>query len=206
MENIQNILKMSEDVLDRALSNNYINVSLKVFLGLYAAFAAPKLPPSMADLMDNSFIRIVFAFAIIFLATKDVGLALMLSITFIITLQTANKFRLYNTSLSKATEGGVSWLPSANPSTGDDSQNEISEPVDETVEQYEGIPPSIVENAEEIVNEEVGAITTETHINNNEVPGADQQSCQKSLENQHCIQGLESSTPPGYDGEQHSDF
>ena len=32
-----NLLKNSETILNRALDNNYINVSLKILLGLYAA-------------------------------------------------------------------------------------------------------------------------------------------------------------------------
>ena len=210
MENIQKVFKMSEEVLDRALANNYINVSLKVFLGLYAAFAAPKLPPSMADLMDNVFVRISFAFAIIFLATKDAGLALMLSITFIITLQTANKFRLYNTTLSQAAKGEVSWLPSVSGNEENDSQNDATEEATgvetDSIEQYEGVQPSIIDNAETVANEEEASNEEVDTDANNGVPGADQSSCQKSFENQHCIQGLENSTPSGYSGAEHSDF
>lgn len=103
-----------EKVLNRGLDNIYINTALKVFIGLYAAFAAPKLPPSLVNLMDNVFVRIGFAFIIVFMAVRDPSIAIMIAVAFIITLQTANKYRLINTSLSVSAPNESSWLPSAN--------------------------------------------------------------------------------------------
>ena len=62
-----------------------------------------------------------------------------------------------------------------------------------------------VENAEKI---EADSEDNKDSVQNstNEVPEADQNSCQKSFENQHCIQGLESATPSGYNGVEHSEF
>ena len=37
-------LSSVENIVDSVLGNQYANVSLKVFLALYAALAAPKLP------------------------------------------------------------------------------------------------------------------------------------------------------------------
>ena len=84
-----NILNELEKVLNRGLGNQYINLTLKIFLCLYAAMVAPKLPPSIANLMDNTLVRVVVAFIIVFMATKDPSLALLVSLAFIITLQTA---------------------------------------------------------------------------------------------------------------------
>ena len=109
---VQNVMTESETVLNRALDNPYINTGIKVFLGLYAAFAAPQLPKSLANLMDHVLVRIGFAFVIVFMATRDPSIAILVAIAFIVTLQTANKFRLYDTSLSKAAPGELSWLPS----------------------------------------------------------------------------------------------
>jgi hypothetical protein len=117
MEQVNTIVKdlvvTAETVLNRSLDNVYISTTLKVLIGLYAAFAAPKLPPSLVDLMDNIVVRIAFAFIIVLTATRDAGMALMIAIAFIVTLQTANKYRLINTDLSVAAAGQSSWLPSA---------------------------------------------------------------------------------------------
>jgi hypothetical protein len=145
MEQVNTIVKdlvvTAETVLNRSLDNVYISTTLKVLIGLYAAFAAPKLPPSLVDLMDNIVVRIAFAFIIVLTATRDAGMALMISIAFIVTLQTANKYRLINTDLSVAAAGQSSWLPSA--------KRESFEDGDDPAPEEEGVggetPPSATE-------------------------------------------------------------
>jgi len=109
---VGNVMSESENILNRALDNEYISTAIKIFLGLYAALAAPQLPKSLVSLLDNIFVRILFAFSIVFMATRDPSIALMIAVAFIVTLQTANKMRLYDTSLSIANPGDTSWLPS----------------------------------------------------------------------------------------------
>ena len=114
---VENVVSESETVLNRALDNVYISTALKVFIGLYAAFAAPQLPKTLVDLMDNVIMRIAVAFLIVFLATRDPSIALLVAIAFVVTLQQANKLRLYDTSLSVAAPGQSSWLPSVSGET-----------------------------------------------------------------------------------------
>ena len=127
-DTVQNVLKESETILNRALDNPYINITIKILLGLYAALAAPKLPQSLSNLVDNTFVRIAFAFLIVYMATRDPSIAILIAIGFIITLQTANKMRLYNTDLSVSNEGETSWLPSAKEIQGTDSEENVDEP------------------------------------------------------------------------------
>ena len=110
---VRDSVETIETVLNRSLDNVYISTTIKVLIGLYAAFAAPKLPPSLVDLMDNIIVRVAFAFVIVLTATRDPSIALMIAIAFIVTLQTANKFRLMSTELSVSAPGQTSWLPSA---------------------------------------------------------------------------------------------
>ena len=74
MEEIQNIIEpvvnASEKVLNRARQCIY-GTAIKVFLVLYAAFAAPKLPPTLVNLADNTLVRIIFAFVIVLTATRS---------------------------------------------------------------------------------------------------------------------------------------
>jgi len=51
-------IKSGEKLLDSALDNIYINTGLKVFIGLYAALAAPNLPGVLRDLFSNTIFRI----------------------------------------------------------------------------------------------------------------------------------------------------
>ena len=102
-----------ESGLDEGLSNKYISTTLKVLLALYAAFAAPKLPKEMALMLDHTVVRIIIAALIVFVATKDSSMAILLALAFILSLQTANKYKLIDTSESVSKKGQLSWLPSA---------------------------------------------------------------------------------------------
>ena len=117
MEELQKValeaMASLETNFNRGLDNVYINTALKIFLVLYAALAAPKLPISLTILFDNIFVRIGFAFMIVFMSLRDPGLAIMIAIAFIVTMQTATKNKLINSSLSTAEDGELSWLPSA---------------------------------------------------------------------------------------------
>lgn len=230
MDEITNLVKdlitQTETVLNRGLDNVYITTAIKVFLGLYAGFAAPKLPPSVLLLMDNIIFRVAVAFMIVLVATRDPSIALMISVAFIITLQTANKYRLINTSLSVAAPGQTSWLPSAKTDidnfmghekneekTVEDTPNPMNnEAVSEQAENQEPYMPfhSNVEESdieqmreaqisENFHNVERPFTSESQFVNaqNNLVPGSDQQSCVQTFKNQHCTQGLSVNSPQG---------
>lgn len=108
------ILKDIEGSLEYGLSNPYVSTSIKVLIALYAAFAAPSLPKGLASLFDNSFVRILIAVLIVYIATKDSSMAILLALAFILSLQTANKYKLIDTSRSVNSPGQLSWLPSEN--------------------------------------------------------------------------------------------
>ena len=124
-----NVLDSTENSLSKLLDKPYVNVSLKVFLGLYAAFAAPKLPKNLALLLDSTLVRVIFAALIVFTSLKDPVTAILIAIIFIVTLQTAAKYRLYNTSESVLVPGGISWLPSAKEGAIVEEKSKIAENV-----------------------------------------------------------------------------
>ena len=107
------LIGQAETILNRALDNVYILTAIKVFLGLYAALAAPRLPATLVNLFDNTLVRVAVAFVIVLIAIREPSVALMVAVAFMVTLQTANKLRLYNTELSVSLPGETSWLPSA---------------------------------------------------------------------------------------------
>tara|TARA_B100001094_G_scaffold275672_1_gene283358 strand:- start:498 stop:1406 length:909 start_codon:yes stop_codon:yes gene_type:complete len=154
-DTVQNVLKESETILNRALDNPYINITIKILLGLYAALAAPKLPQSLSNLVDNTFVRIAFAFLIVYMATRDPSIAILIAIGFIITLQTANKMRLYNTDLSVSNEGETSWLPSAKEIQGTDSEENEPELVDDAspFKPVTELVSNVVDTAGNLVND-----------------------------------------------------
>merc|ERR1712166_66509 len=103
----------AEQILDRGLANIYISTSIKLFLGLYAALAAPKLPKVLLELMNSVVVRVIWAAVIVVMATKDPSIAIITAIAFIVTLEAGNKMKLYDTSASISNPGETSWLYSA---------------------------------------------------------------------------------------------
>jgi|LakMenEpi03Aug12_release.lakeMendotaPanAssembly.Ray.scaffolds.fasta_scaffold75725_3 hypothetical protein len=189
---MDNLLKSTEKLLDNTLSNVYVNTGLKVFLGLYAALAAPNLPSMLRDLFSNTIFRIFWAFLIILIATKDSSLALMLAIAFVVTLYSINKYKLMNTNLSVSNPGELTWLPSAkgivpSPVQVAPTNNEVP-----TVSISDMQPASDTEHYPE-QSELLSASSPEL------VPGIDQKSCVKTWTNEMCIQGLEHSGVNGFD-------
>ena len=259
MSEINAVVKQFETILNRTLDNVYISTGLKVFIGLYAAFAAPKIPATLVNLFDNILVRIGIAFVIVLMATKDASLALLTAVAFIMTLQTANQQRLWNTDLSASDPGESSWLPSARMQAPMQEQ-EMEMPQQEMVmqeqemempEQEMEMPQQEMEmpqqgcaskcgqscegfqnvmpmhqnndNSEEFMSETrpsenfkdypkepvanepeqspQNVFTSQNQFlsaQNNSVPGANQNSCVKSWENQHCIQGIQTNAPNGF--------
>jgi hypothetical protein len=115
MNQITSVFKQFENVLDKGLSNIYVSTGLKVFLGLYAAMAAPKLPPFILKLFENPLMKVFWAGLIVIFATKKPDIALLLAIAFVITIEVANKQNIYDTSHSYTAPGEISWLPSTKP-------------------------------------------------------------------------------------------
>jgi hypothetical protein len=112
-ESLNSVIDKAETELGNVLDNSYVYVALCVFLGLYAAFAAPNLPKNVALLLDSTVVRVIFAAVIVLTAFKNPIAAILLAVAFIVTLQTANKYKLYETSESVLAPGSISWLPSA---------------------------------------------------------------------------------------------
>ena len=225
MEEVQKVLmpliNPVEKVLNRGLDNVYINTALKVFIGLYAAFAAPKLPPSLVNLMDNVLVRIGFAFIIVFMAVRDPSIAIMIAVAFIITLQTANKYRLINTSLSVSDPGESSWLPSAKEETVDTEEQDVPlHPMQENANAEdvnnmrasmpsENLKEHIIEPMASGSNENSNSFTSTYQFldsQSNNVSGSNQESSVQTFANQHSIQGMQTNTPDGHEGSGYSEL
>lgn len=67
---------------------------IRLVLLVYAAFVAANLPKNIAVLFDNIIVRLVLVLLILALATVDPAGALLLTIGFVLSIQTANKLHL----------------------------------------------------------------------------------------------------------------
>lgn len=178
------LIKSAEKLLEELLSNVYVNTSLKVFIGLYAALAAPRLPKMLQDLFNNMVFRVLVAFLIVLLATKDASLALMVALAFIITLYSISKSQLMETDLSISLPNETSWLPSAK-----QGGSELFQETVEMTNQNQADTTEMFSQQSELLGNSSPEI----------VPGADQTSCIKTWKNEMCIQGIEKDNVGGID-------
>lgn len=66
------------------LDNSYLYTIGKLFIILYSAIVAPKLPSHIAKLFHQSIFQIIIFAIITFVATKDMTMSILLTIAFFI--------------------------------------------------------------------------------------------------------------------------
>jgi hypothetical protein len=80
----------------KVLDNQYVSTAITLALILYAGVAAPKLPESMAKLLDNSIVKLLLFILIAFIAKKNITIAIVAAIGVMVTLQTLTRHRVNN--------------------------------------------------------------------------------------------------------------
>ena len=73
------------------LENPLINGTLKIFLIIYAATIAPKLPNFLVKLFKNPVIKMIVLFLISYTGIKDPVMSLMIAVAFTLTMLSLNK-------------------------------------------------------------------------------------------------------------------
>lgn len=84
---------------DRLLKHKYLNLLVVLLIALYAGMAAPALPNIVISAVDSTVGKLVFLFLIGFVASRNIQVALMVAVAFVVTLHVAN---------SRATERFIS--------------------------------------------------------------------------------------------------
>jgi hypothetical protein len=88
MEGINTSSNMANNSFEYLTNNKIISAMIGLFLALYAALAAPKLPKSITLWFDNFWFKLGFMFLIAYMSTKDVGIAIISAVALLVTLQT----------------------------------------------------------------------------------------------------------------------
>ena len=141
MDLVNSLLDTSENQLNSLFDNEYLSGLLKILLISYACIISPKLPQSILQLFDNTIIKLLIIFAIVYVAKRDFTIALLISIAFVITLQVINKNKLSDLSdiknvLSGGSTNNPSQQPIVNNSTDQPIVNDVtSNPLDQNVSQ-----------------------------------------------------------------------
>jgi len=74
--------------------NEYVTAALSLFLILYAAYAAPKLPPYILMLFDQPLFKLLIFFLIIYTARKNPTVAIIAAIGFMVTMQALTSYKV----------------------------------------------------------------------------------------------------------------
>jgi len=226
---IKSLIGSVDGILDRAVENKYLLTTLKVFIVLYAALAAPQLPGFILRLLNHTLVRVAIAFFIIMISMKEPATALLAAVAFIITLQYADQQALWDTTLSESEPGSLSWLPSAKkaPEMPEVVVNEENVPAvstpSRTMPMSNGTDfPSQATMTPEVMPLELqltqtvnppvegyagyGIPSSVADPQNNLVPGVDPRDSVQTWMNQHSAQGFSTNSPMGFDGNHHSSF
>ncbi len=87
-------LKNVDANIQKFFKNEYVSWILRIILILYAAMVAPSIDRKVSSIFDNVLVRLIIACIIVFLSFHDTTLAILLSIAFVVSIQTLNKHKV----------------------------------------------------------------------------------------------------------------
>jgi hypothetical protein len=87
---VKNALKTANDYINKGRSNSYLTAALTVFVILYGALAAPKLPSFIANLFNNAIFRLLCLFTIAWIASKNAQVAIIVAVVFTLIMSLLN--------------------------------------------------------------------------------------------------------------------
>jgi len=129
-------------------SNEYVSSALSLFLIVYAAYAAPKLPGYILNLFDNPLFKLVLFFLIVYTAKKNPTVAIIAAIGLMVTLHALNKLKLDQMMMALMRSNGQAM---------EEEAAEMDEPltIDEVAMEEMSLPAEAVANGiQEEINEE----------------------------------------------------
>lgn len=84
-------MEIVDTTLSSIFSDKYASTAITLFLVLYGGLAAPKLPGFIVKLFDNPIFKILILALIVYNGNRDPAFAIMIAVTFTITLNTISK-------------------------------------------------------------------------------------------------------------------
>lgn len=87
--NFDNNYDYTIDSYTNFLNNEYAVAGITLFLILYAALIAPRLPRSILKWFNNWLVQLILFFAILYISTKNITIALITTLAVIITIMVA---------------------------------------------------------------------------------------------------------------------
>lgn len=82
-------------------NNKILSSILAMFLVLYAAMAAPKLPKNIVKMFDNVVVKLVYMFLMAYLVSKNPSVAIISAVGLLITIQTLSYYEASDSASQK---------------------------------------------------------------------------------------------------------
>lgn len=79
-----NILSTVDARVSSLLQNPYVMAVLKLTLTLYAAQLAPRLPDTVSLYLQNTFVKLLALFLIVYIGNRDIQLAILLAVIYVL--------------------------------------------------------------------------------------------------------------------------
>ena len=157
------VIKKIQKILMKPLAlleNKYIAGAVKIFLILYAATVAPKLPKFLAKILKNPVAKLLILFLIVYTGVKDPMMSLLIAVGFTVSMMTLNKLETA-TSLDEIIQGAVDVPQSL--------LNDVVDGAQDLTMEAAGLIGSPVEEVVGVANKAVDAVQG---IANNIIDGA----------------------------------
>jgi len=163
MSTINRISKLLMKPLE-LLENKYIAGGVKIFLILYAAMIAPKLPAFIAKALKNPVVKLLILFLIVYTGVKDPMMSLLVAVGFTVSMLTLNKLETVG-NLNEIIDGAIDVPQSLLNDVIDGAQDltlaganiigspvkEVTEIVNNVVDGVQGIANNLIDTAQELV-------------------------------------------------------
>lgn len=92
MESVNQVSGYVNKTLNFINNNKVLSSVLAMFLVLYAAMAAPKLPKNVVKVFDNTLFKLGYMFLMAYIASKDPSVAIISAAALLITIQTLSSY------------------------------------------------------------------------------------------------------------------
>ena len=136
------------------LENKYVSGGVKLFLILYAALVAPKLPAFVAKLLKNPVVKLTILFLIIYTGLKDPMMSLLIAVGFTVSMLTLNKLETVG-NLNELIDGAIDVPQSLLNDVVDGAQDLTGAAADligSPVKEVAGVVEKLVDGAQELAN------------------------------------------------------
>ena len=106
---------MSMKSMESIMNNKYVSTTLTVIIILYISLLGPTLPSTVRNLFNNSLFRMLVLFLVLLRFEKDPGLSIVITVSFVLTMDYVNAMDAKETFASvnnlKGCPEGTVWEP-----------------------------------------------------------------------------------------------